>query len=162
MTHRGFSAWCIQTGPFAACWVDFVPNFFHLYTVSPIINQMCKLLLSRREVGRKGEKGIHQNWMKHRGFSAWGIQNGPYASCWVDFVPTLSHHSTLPPLINHKCQFLLPQRGRQKIRKGNSPKLDDTQGFQCLGHSKWTICILLSWFCPHIVSPFYVASTNKP
>ena len=23
-----------------------------------------------------------------------------------------------------------------------------TQGFQCLGHSKWTICSLLSKFCP--------------
>ena len=33
------------------------------------------------------------------------------------------------------------------MRKGKSPKLDETQGFQCLGHSNWTICSLLSQFC---------------
>ena len=33
------------------------------------------------------------------------------------------------------------------MRKGKSPKLDETQGFQCLGHSNWAICSLLSQFC---------------
>ena len=28
-----------------------------------------------------------------------------------------------------------------------TPKLDETEGFQCLGHSNWTICSLLSPFC---------------
>ena len=37
-------------------------------------------------------------------------------------------------------------RGR-KWEKGNHPKVDETQGFQYLGHSKWTICSLLNWFC---------------
>ena len=31
--------------------------------------------------------------------------------------------------------------------KGNSPKLNETVDFQCLGHSNWTICITLSPFC---------------
>ena len=30
MRHRGFSAWGIQTGPFAACQTDFVTKNFHL------------------------------------------------------------------------------------------------------------------------------------
>ena len=33
------------------------------------------------------------------------------------------------------------------LRKGNSPEMDETQGFQNLGHSNWTICSLLSQFC---------------
>ena len=33
--------------------------------------------------------------------------------------------------------------------KGNSsnPKGDETEGFRCLGHSNWTICIPLNHFC---------------
>ena len=33
--------------------------------------------------------------------------------------------------------------------EGNSSnqKVDETQGFQCLGHSNWTICIPLNPFC---------------
>ena len=34
--------------------------------------------------------------------------------------------------------------------KGNSAKLDEIQGFQCLGQSNWTICSLLSLFCTKI------------
>ena len=33
------------------------------------------------------------------------------------------------------------------MRKMDSSKMELTQGFQCLGHSKWTICSLLSQFC---------------
>ena len=31
--------------------------------------------------------------------------------------------------------------------KWNSPNLSETQGFQCLAHSNWTLCSLLSQFC---------------
>ena len=40
MTPRGFDAWGIQTGPFAACWVAFVLEYFHhyhLHTGEPIL-----------------------------------------------------------------------------------------------------------------------------
>ena len=37
-------------------------------------------------------------------------------------------------------------RGR-KWEKGNHPKVDETQGFQYLGHSNWTIWSLLNWLC---------------
>ena len=49
--------------------------------------------------------------------------------------------------MNH---FSLPQRkvGRKeqglKIRKENSSKLNEMQGFLTLGHSNWTICSLLN------------------
>ena len=51
------------------------------------------------------------------------------------------------PLINH---FLLPQReeGRTeqglKMGKGNSSKVNETQGFVTLGHSNWAIYSLLN------------------
>ena len=32
--------------------------------------------------------------------------------------------------------------------------MDDTKGFQCLGHSNWTHCNPLSPFCSEIVPPF--------
>ena len=33
------------------------------------------------------------------------------------------------------------------MRKGYSPEMDETQGFQYLGHSNWAICSPLSQFC---------------
>ena len=41
---------------------------------------------------------------------------------------------------------------RVKWEKGNHPTIDQIQRFQCLGHSNWTICSLLSWFC-HLIFP---------
>ena len=38
--------------------------------------------------------------------------------------------------------LITPERG--KWEKGNHPSIDGTQGFQCLGHSNWTICSLSS------------------
>ena len=40
--------------------------------------------------------------------------------------------------------------------KGNfpTPKLNETEGFQCLGLSNWTICSPLSPFCPKRFSTF--------
>ena len=52
-------------------------------------------------------------------------------------------------------QFLLPQRannGKREIHP--TPKLNETEGFQCLWHSNWTICSPLSHFCSHIFSTF--------
>ena len=39
-----------------------------------------------------------------------------------------------------------------KWGKGN-----ETQGFLTLGHSNWTICSLLSWFCSKNVQPFWLS-----
>ena len=40
-----------------------------------------------------------------------------------------------------------------KWEKGIHPKVNETQGFQYLGYSNWTICSLLSWFCSNIFPP---------
>ena len=49
-------------------------------------------------------------------------------------------HTGRPILITPEGQYW---------EKGNfsTPKLDETEGFLCLGHSNWTICRLLSHFC---------------
>ena len=44
--------------------------------------------------------------------------------------------------------LITPERGRLKMGKWNSPNLSKTKVFQCLGHSNWTICSLLSCFIP--------------
>ena len=52
-------------------------------------------------------------------------------------------------------QFLLPQRannGKREILA--TSKLDETEGFECLGHSNWTICSPLSPFCSEIFPTF--------
>ena len=40
-------------------------------------------------------------WMRHRGFSARGIQTGPFPNCWADFVPKRIHLFTRPPILIH-------------------------------------------------------------
>ena len=52
-------------------------------------------------------------------------------------------------------QFLLPQRANNG-KGGIQPtsKLNETRGFQCLGHSNWTICSPLSPFCSRRFSTF--------
>ena len=39
-----------------------------------------KFLLSQREEGWKWENGILPTWARHKAFSAWGIQTGPFAA----------------------------------------------------------------------------------
>ena len=52
-------------------------------------------------------------------------------------------------------QFLLPQRANNRKRGIlTTSKLDDTDVFQCLGHSNWTICSPLSHFCFQIFTTF--------
>ena len=64
-------------------------------------------------------------------------------------------------------QFLLPQRanfGKSAILQFQ--KQDETEGFQCLGHSNWTICIPLIPFCsrnfPTFSSSYWEANSYYP
>ena len=43
--------------------------------------------------------------------------------------------------------LITPEEKRLEMGKCNSPNLSVREGFQCLGHSNWTICSLLSQFC---------------
>ena len=75
--------------------------------------------------------------MRHRGFNTRGIHAGPFATCLADFVPKnfqLFDFHTGSPII-----YLLPQR-EEAAEKGIQPKVNETQGFQYLGHSNSTIC----------------------
>ena len=82
------------------------------------------------------------------GLSAWGIQSGPFAACWAHFVLKILHLFTLMP----QSPFPLFPR---KMRKWNSPNLSEAHGFECLGHSNWTICSLLSPFCSEHFPTFH-------
>ena len=75
MRLRGFSAWGIQTGPFAADLANFVLQNFRLLT---FILGECQFLITPE--AENEEKGSTQNWITQRGFSAWGIQTGPFAA----------------------------------------------------------------------------------
>ena len=82
--------------------------------------------------------------MWHMGFCTWGIQTVPFAACWADFVQIIFR---LFDFHTGESNYLLPQREGLEMRKGIPPTVSETQGFQYLGHSNWTICSLWSWFC---------------
>merc|ERR1711884_506793 len=51
--------------------------------------------------------------------------------------------------------ILITQEGQlSEKRILPTPKLDETDGFQCLGHSNWSICSPFSPFCSEIFSTF--------
>ena len=54
--------------------------------------------------------------------------------------------SICPPLYWEANSYY--PRGLKLLREGHipTPQLNKTEGFQCLGHSNWTICTLLSQF----------------
>ena len=143
------------------------------WTICCLLSWFCPQIVSSFEHASP-EKGKAENEEKEFTQTGWNTGVSVPGAFKLDpLLPInmiLSHKISIfwtclmmSPIINPICQFLIPQRkGRQKMRKGNSPKLDETQGFQCLGHSNWTICCLLSWFCPQIVSSFEHASHNKP
>ena len=76
-----------------------VPGTFkldHLQPVEPILFWKFSyfstfilgshFLLPQRANNQKREFSQLQNWMRQRGFSAWGIQTGPFAAPWATFV----------------------------------------------------------------------------
>ena len=85
------------------------------------------------------KKGLNQIWMRNKGFSA-------SFSFSAQHFPILDFHT------GSRFPFI-PQEQDYR-RKWNSPNLSETKEFQCQGHSNWTICILLSSFCPRWFSTF--------
>ena len=69
--------------------------------------------------------------MRQNGWSAWGIQTGPFAALSAHFVPEdfhLFHFRTgRPILITPEGQY-----GEKGIH--STSKLNETEGFGCLGH----------------------------
>ena len=57
-----------------------------------------------------------------------------------NFLQLFHLHTVRPILITSEGQSL-------KIRIIPTPKMEETEGFQCLGHSNWTICIPLNPCC---------------
>ena len=49
----------------------------------------------------KGKFSQLLNWMRQRGFSAWGLQTLPLAACYADFVPKPFHLFVQSLIINH-------------------------------------------------------------
>ena len=81
--------------------------------------------------------------MRQRVFSAWGIQTGPFAIFEAHFVLKIFQLFHL-----HYGEPILITPEGQLWEKGflTTPKLIEIVGFQCLGHSNWTICNPLSPF----------------
>ena len=80
----------------------------------------------------------------------WGIQTGPFSACEADFVANFS--TFLPLILGGPISYFPRERKEGRSRgwkwvKGNHPKVNESQGFQYLLHSNWTICCLLSQIC---------------
>ena len=98
-------------------------------------------------------------WFECLGHSNWTICRLLSQFCFLNFFNFDIFILGIPILIT-------PERGRLKMGKWNSPNLSVTQGFECLGHSNWTICSLLSQFCslnfPTSTSLYWVAQLLLP
>ena len=96
--------------------------------------------------------------MRQRVSCSWGIQTGPFAGYQATFVSQLLQlfhfHTGRPILITPEGQYW--ERGNF-----STPKLDETEGFQCLGRSNWTICSPLRPSCPEIIPTFHL-HTGEP
>merc|ERR1712214_148241 len=92
-----------------------------------------------------------ENFLKVRGAKdcKWSGLNGPGTQTphFQKIFQLFHFHTGRPILITPESQLW---------EKGNfsTPKLDETEGFQCLGHSNWTICSPLSHFCFQNFPPF--------
>ena len=61
-----------------------------------------QFLLPQRANMQEREFSQLQNWIRHRGLGAWGIQTGPFAAHWAHFVPKdfqLFHLHTGRPIL---------------------------------------------------------------
>ena len=133
----------------------------HLQPIKPLLFQYFftfstfilgdHFLLPQKANYQKWEFFQLQNRMRQGVFSAWDIQTGPFAALCTYHILKLYHlfhlHTGEPILITPEGQ--LSEKGVL-----STPKLDETEGFQCLGHSNWTICSLLSPFCSEIFQTF--------
>ena len=127
----------------------------HLQPIKPLLFQYFftfstfilgdHFLLPQKANYQKWEFFQLQNRMRQGIFSAWGIQTRPFSALCTSHILKLYHLFHL-----HTGRPILITPEGQKRGKGNhpTPKLDETEGFQCLGHSNWTICSPLSHFCP--------------
>ena len=124
----GHSNWTICSLLSQLCCPN-VPTFFSL--------SYCRAnsYYPREGMTENREKRITQPLIRQRGI-ALGILSEPFPACEANFVHQifqLFHFYPGRPIL------ITPERGRLKIGKGNSPEMDERQGFECLGHSNWTI-----------------------
>ena len=78
--HRGLGAWGIQTGPFAALWANFVQNIFQISQLHHLHTGDANSYYPRVREAENKKKGLTQKLIRPKGFSAWGIQTGPFAA----------------------------------------------------------------------------------
>ena len=103
-------------------------NFYIFILGSPII-----ITPERGRLKMKFSQPEHSNWTLCCLFSQFCSLNFPTS--------TSLYWGVGSPIL------IAPERERLKMGKQNSPNLSETQGFECLGHSNWTIFRLLSQFC---------------
>ena len=102
-----------------------------------------------------------------------GIQTGSFSfsSQLNSFCPPPKKNVTFSSILassHNKPILITAERGREEgegaenWKRETSKSVWDTHGFLTLGHSNWSICSQLNWFCPKKIPPFYPASHNKP
>ena len=83
---------------------------------------------------------------------------------WFLSIKYISHRKDLTVfaqpfyLENESQRFAVPGPRAENWGKGNHSKVNETQWFLTLGHSNWTICSLLSWFCSWNFPTSYLSS----
>ena len=128
-------------------------NFYIFIMGSPILITLERW---RLKLGKWNSPNLSETHPRER-----KAENGKIKFSQPEWVPgtfKLDHLQPVRPVLFPKFSnfyiFILaspilstPERRRLKIGKWNSPNLSEAQGFECLWHSNWTICSLLSQFC---------------
>ena len=116
-----------------------VPGAFkldHLQPVEPILIWKfsnfftfilgAQFLLPQKANNEKGEFSQLQKRMVRGGFCAWGIQTGPFAACWANFVLKFFQFFHFYP---GRPIIITPERGWLKMGKWDSHNLSVREGF---------------------------------
>ena len=117
--------------------------FWKIFNFFPFILGSPFLLPQRANFG-SWENFPSPNMDDTEGFQCLGHSNwtiyGPLSPFYSDIFPTFSLSSC--GANSYYSRGLIMGKGIHP-----TSKLDETKGFQWLGHSNWTICSLLSQFC---------------
>ena len=89
--------------PVKLIWSQNISNFLPFILVSPI------LITPERGRLKMGKKEIIRQLMRHRGFSAWGIQTGPFAAILAQTISNFLLFILESPIL------ITPEKGKLKI-----------------------------------------------
>ena len=162
----------IQYGPFEIGYFSYLWNrffyavfkgglpsiFYHVFVATRVLLQCRKRQGEKRAGAENGKKELFQSEWHQGVYDPGAFKLDHLQPVKQILFQNISHFY---PISNSKPIIFTPETGMEEeaglglnMRKGNSPKVNETQGLLTLGQSNWTICSLLNRFCSKIFPIF--------